>query len=554
MPNIKDYSNPVQGLRPDERGTDALLQVARRGGAFFNQAGEAVRTVGDMQGRMFDSAIRQAGAVAIEHADHEQISHGASAFAGLMAQKTDEWNKTLKGYTDADGNVHPPADPNDTTLADKFRESMEGDLEKFKDSFTTDKSKAWAESRVDALRNHMFEKTTADMGTMAGEAAHINAVKTINTLGATVYSDPSSLQFARDTLKDSVNGIVASSPNLTGAAAAKVKTELTFQGEQHLVKSAVMSAITNGQDWKKIADDPKNAPYINPAEVGTFAKAAKVQEKTDLLRQKQLDAYTKQQNEAQVHAAANKNFTDNVSIDPATNRPIIKPDFFTNALKIVRDNPDAPNAATIAKTYLDWGEHQQNLKDTPLRSEPAVKQDFVDRMFSTDKPTTEIELMRAQINGKLSKDDFTAMHGMVKTLEEGPLKGPVWHDTMDAVKSELIVSVPGLPGKDVVGTNNYAKFAQSFIPDYLSKQRAGTLEPNALDVKDPNSMISKAMAPFKRTQGQRMNDYIAASGGLTMTGSKPAIPLPEADKRKVGDVYPTARGPMKWTGTGWVSP
>jgi len=117
--------------------------------------------------------------------------------------------------------------------------------------------------------------------------------------------------------------------------------------------------------------------------------------------------------------------------------------------------------------------------------------------------------------------------------------------------------VPGLPGKDSVGISNYSTFMQTFVPQYLAKQRAGTLPPNALDVKDPNSMISQAMAPFKRTQAQRMQDYVGAAGGIgaTSPGKREDVmpAIPPIDQRSPG-LYETPRGKMRWTGTGWVNP
>ena len=253
--------------------------------------------------------------------------------------------------------------------------------------------------------------------------------------------------------------------------------------------------------------------------------------------------------------------SDNVVLDPSTGRPTIKPGYFRDALEVVK-MPNAPDG--LGRALIDWGEHQQNLKAEPTVSDPQVKKDLTDRLFDPNNPTTRVDLMKAQVAGKLSDHDFTSMERLTTELATAPLKGPVWQDTMAAVKNELIVSIPGIPGKDSVGTNNYASFAQTFIPQYLTKQRSGTLEPNALDVKDPNSMISKAMAPFKRTQAERMKDYIAAAGGLNLTGNSKTITgisvenapaaLPAVADRKAGQTYPTARGDMKWTGTGWVAP
>jgi hypothetical protein len=252
--------------------------------------------------------------------------------------------------------------------------------------------------------------------------------------------------------------------------------------------------------------------------------------------------------------------SDNVSIDPQTGRPIIDPKFYSDALDIVRNNPGAPSAAAAVRTMFDWGESQQN-KEVKAVDDPLVKQGLTDRLFDPTNPTTRIDLTKASAAGKLSDHSFQSMERLVTELETSPLKGPVWQATAAAAKDALIVSIPGAIGKDMKGTESYASFMQSFIPQYLAKSRAGTLEPNALDVKDPNSMISKAMAPFKRTAAQRMSDYVVSFGGLANVPEPPApaTPTPSAvpklpADREAGHVYPTPQGPYKWTGTGWVKP
>src|SRR6185437_6196173 len=106
------------------------------------QAAEARRTVGDQEGRMFGSAVEAAGNVAVDYAQHQEISHGAAAYAGLNDALTQTWNDTVK-----------TADPNDPNVAAKFREQvLEPQLEKFGQSFLTEGGQKWAEARVDALR------------------------------------------------------------------------------------------------------------------------------------------------------------------------------------------------------------------------------------------------------------------------------------------------------------------------------------------------------------------------------------------------------------------
>lgn len=530
MPNIRENSAPSGlGLNPTETGVEATAGAARRVGGFYNQVSDAYNTVAGLkndEGNRISGAVKDVGQVAVDYMDHKEISAGAAHGAELVAQVNDAWNQKLKD---------PNFDPNDTTAAAKFREeTLAPALEQFQSGFNTEKSQAWAEHFVDQYRQHMFEKTSADMSTMAGIAVKANYEKTVNALSSAVASDPSSLDFALKSVDHSLGGMVDSSPNLDATTAASVKTEVSLKAKESIVKAAVSGMITANPNVDLDAIQKKYPDFINGAEMKQFQKAAQVQAKTNALVEKQTQVAQRQLDEQKVHAGATKVLTDNVTFDPQTGKPIIDPKFFNQALDIARKNPDAPNAASTVQTMFNWGEGQQNKGAKP-EDDPVVKSDLMTRMFSADKPTTVLDLMKARAEGKISDHSFEAMHGLVQELEQTPLKGPVWHDTIEAAKSELVLSNVGLPGKDITGEGNYAKWAQTFIPQYLAKSRDGTLPPNALDVKDPTSMISQSMAPFKRSVQQRAQDYLSVlSGG---EGSAAAPP------RNVGDVpVPAALG------------
>lgn len=552
MPNIQSFDSPVLDIRPTEIGIEATAAAARRGGSMFNAAGEAMNSLGSR----IASTVKDVGQVALDYEDHREISAGAKNLAQMQANLIKEWNDKLKD---------PNLDPNDPSTGPKFlQERLEPALEQYSSGFNTEKAQNWAQAHVAQFRQHMFHVTAADTAQMAADAAKTNTVATINTLSNTVRDDPSGLDFALKTLDGSVEGMIGGNPNLTGTQASRFREEVTQAGKQAIVKSAVFGAITKDPEaGMRLAQDPRYAPYINGAELKTFAAAAKTQAKTDLLRDKQIQTYARQQEDFAVHVDANKNFSDNVTYDPATNRAVIKPEFFNRTLDIVRQHPDSPIASTVAKTYLDWGEHQQNQKTQTVVSDPVLKSQLYSGLFDPNKPTTEVDLMRAQIEGKLSPHDFTAMHQLQKSLEETPLKGEVMKDTLAAVKADLTYSMPGMPGRDPNGLKGYSAFIQKFVPEYLRQSRAGTLQPNALDLKDPNSLISQAMAPFKRTPSQLLKDRIDELGKLNLTGEGKTVtgvevvnaePIPAAPQRVVNKVYELPKGKFKWNGSGWEKP
>lgn len=530
MANIRTFDTPALSLRPSETGVESAAGAARRVGAFYNQEASATEQLGSLEGSLlsqtgnrFGSAVQAAGDQYVAYEDHKEISQGAAVASDMFVNLEKQWNDTVKN-----------SDPNDPSVAAKFKETvLQPSLDQFSENFTTENSQKYAEGIVDRYRQHFAVKTAADMSTMAGIAAKENAAKTINGLSSAVYMDPTSLDTAIDTLQHSAGHIVDSSPTIDAETGARVKAELNQKGVESLVKSAVSGMIEKNPNVDLDAIQRKYGDYINGGELKMFQKAAQVQAKADLVQSKQLETYQRQQQERAANDAFTKSRTDNITADDNGNLTV-NPKIIKDALDITRKYPQAGTGPL--DTTIRFVESQHDKAEKP-QDDPLVKSDLMTRMFSADKPTTTLDLMKARAEGKISDHTFQAYHGLVQELEQSPLKGPVWEDTIGAVKSELILSGVGLPGKDVPGEANYAKWAQTFIPQYLEKSRAGTLPPNALDVKDPNSMISQSMAPFKRTVQQRAQDYLSVLKGGD-AGSAPSAPV-----RKFGDVpVPAALG------------
>ena len=553
MANIQDFDAGNLKLNPTETGVQAVAGTARRIGAFSNQLGSAEDTLaretsrlasetegvgrqtealgsekGAMMadvGRRAGSAIEAAGDMAVKYVEHQEISHGAAAYARTLEQKTQQWNDLANN-----------SDPNDPTTAQRFMTSLNGDLEKFQgDGFLTEGGQKWAEAHVDALRQHFAEKTQADMAKKAGDAAIVNNRQTVNSLSSTAYSDPTTKDFALAALRSSTEGIISKSPNLDVSQASRVRNELLQSGTESIVKSAAMGEIEKTGKMPGWVSDPKYAPYVNGAELKMFQKQAEAQTKANLLTQKTLEAYQRKDLEIKQAKDLSKVWTDGVSYDEA-NRPIIKPGTINALLDIERKYPGVDSAAVSAR--IQNVQHNLQQKAEVVVTNPDVKADLLSRMSHPTNPTTDTQILMEANKNNLSSHDQNNLIALRQSLEKSPIKNPAWQDTIEAVRSELILSGVGLPGKDIEGTKNYAKWAQTFIPQFVDMTNKGTLPPNALDVKDPNSLISQSMAPFHRTIQQRTEDYFSVLTGNGAKGPTPKIETKaQFDALKSGDTY-----------------
>jgi hypothetical protein len=329
VPNITEYNSPVDTLRPTETGIDAVTQAARRAGAFFNQAGAATKEVGDEGSRQIQGAIDNAGKVAVDFEDHQQISHGAAAFAQFTEDQTKAWDNKIKGYTDADGVVHPPANPNDPALASSFMSGMEDNFNDLRKGFWTEKSQQWAEAHIEQLRNHFQTKTAADMGQLAADAVSVNYKQTANALSNTAMMSPDAVPDLIGQAKNGIAGIISSSPNLKGVAASSATTKLTEATIEQITKAGAIGAIRKSGDPEATANEwsQKYPQYINGAETKQLADQARMQIRLNKAEARANMAVAKQEKKDRADRSVDQLWSDSTRVDEhGVLVPVMPPD------------------------------------------------------------------------------------------------------------------------------------------------------------------------------------------------------------------------------------
>jgi hypothetical protein len=521
MPNILDPNFQAPDIRPSEIGVESAAAAGRRVGVY----GAQIAASKEQEGRDVGQSVKAVGDAAYQQGEHMEISAGTNHGANLIATLNESWNQTAKN-----------ADPNDPTTAKKWREeTLEPALDQFSRGFITQGGQDWADKFVSQYREHAVVKTAADMSSMAADAVHVNAVKTINGLSAAAFSDPSTSNFARDTLAHSLDGVIGSSPTLSATDAAKVRTELTEKGEEQIVKSAVMGAIVKGGDWQSIASDPKNAPYINGPEIKQFEAQQKYYQRGEAVAAKQEILLNKQIAETNAHGAINDSWAKNVKVDDQTGRVTIDPQFIRDMVALPLKNPNAPDAADKARTYVDWAESQQ--KPPPRADNPAaidgLMKTISDPAVSLDD--AKIAITKADIQKGVTPETRGQLIQLATDMRN--LNNPLLTKTMEAAK-DIVEPKYGGHSTD---PGAFAKFYYDFIHNqYLPAKVSGTLPPDALDMSQPSSMISKALAAARPGVGAA----VGANGGVApplpvyTAPTKPAAPAaPAVGETRGGYTY-----------------
>jgi hypothetical protein len=279
MPQIREYTSPVDSLHPTEGGINARLQEARRTGTFYREAAGELSSAARAQVTAADDMTRAVGGIAggvteaaklyEDYAGHKEVSKGAAASAQLFSDLTEQWDATVK-----------KADPNDPAVAAKFRETvLEPKLQEFSGAYSqTGHGQRWTESHVATMRQHFFQKTAADMSTLAGEAVVVNGRQLANASSNTALRSPDfhTVDYLLGQVDGSVAAIVDSSPNLKGAGASRARTQLVEQISEKIVKSGALGAIQKSADPEQTAKDyaARYPKYVNGEEAQQFAKAA----------------------------------------------------------------------------------------------------------------------------------------------------------------------------------------------------------------------------------------------------------------------------------------
>lgn len=500
MPAIKSYNSPNagEGLRINNSGIGAVEGEAA---SAIRAASLAERNV-DATGRAIGSAIKTTGEVAAQAYEQyyvqPEISKGAAALAGYQDDLTTKWNTLAKS-----------TDPNDASIKQKFlTEELEPALQKFNDSFQTADGKKFAEAQSNQFRKHMFEKTTADSATRAGEAivANMNTFK--NTLSNTVRTDPSAYDHSASLVDASIKEQIANTPGLSVATAAKIEGTLATNIKAELAKATILGVAEKNPDAaQKMIDSGKFNTLIDGTEMSNMVKTMKNASRAD----QNFARIEKERQEAAVSEARADNYitklysgkgplpsVKEIALDPELNVKDRKM-LIETAMKRSEQTPDAPVVKDNAEKVGD----------------------LMSRLTDPNAKLTLSDLLLAARDGDITDATFNRLNSLRQAVDAEPLKDPAIKSTFDAVEAKLTNKIPGMNNTDPKGAEAVSRWKLMALPKIIEMQKAGKLTAADMDLSDPNSFISKSIKPYTRDLPQKLADFNAefASGGLKVPGA-----------------------------------
>lgn len=564
MPQLAEYVNK-ENLQPTDRGTEARVQQGRRIQAGYNQVAESLRDTGHRLGQQLGGAIRDAGDAAVAYQTHREISQGVGSYALLQDSLITQWNDVAKN-----------ADPNDPTVREKFIEgTLTPGLQKFADSFQTEGGQKWAQERQRALLDHMYEKTAADMGTLAAQAVSTNLRTFGNTLANTAAKDPSSVPHLLKEADAGVGAMVDSSPNLKGAAAGKAKMEIAERIKEGLVKSGAQSRIMKSTNPEEEADKVRSEfpQYITPDEGHTLGQNART-----VIRARDTDnraaAYYKKQEETEASNEAvgeyiTKVYNTNPKIagDPLAqqmldDKRLLKSDRAKLMQLRERELKPETEKAISEQTSINL---LRELNAPGADPQQIMKKTWDARLTDAGKPgsmtATDFDRMRKEIEDRktpeglaLQQDRADFFKRFERTIDPEMNDFGIHSALGDQKRYQAERDARQLEAQlKAAGKNAHSLYDPS-SPDYLGKQIT-KYRPTLQEIADFKAQEKKDRGPAAvkepEPSGPTFLQRWFGTGGTNEPAS-PAMLPPE--KREKDHVYETPRGKLKWTGTGWVQP
>jgi len=436
----------------------------------------------------------------VKYAEHREISRTAAEAATTLSGLDSKWNDLVK-----------KSDPNDPTVAAKFREeTLEPTLQKLGEGPMTEGGQKFAEAQVERFRTHFVTKTSADMATLAGVAARSNIETLTNQLSNAAMSDPTSLKTSLDLVDHSIGSMVDSSPNLKGVEGARLRLELTQSSQAAIVKAAAIGAIAaNPEAGLKKFSGPEYSKYIGGTELKQLEQQARTVE-----RAKRVDENYALQNQKLFKQEASDTregeYLQKLHSDDPNERQSVSARAIANDFRLSREARERMIGIVERETKPEAAAKVSNTTATDLISRMRAPPGDPRRIDSLDAVYDAYE------KGKLSKADLKFVRDEYTNLRtpDGQALGAQQEEFIKSVKPLIDKSNPLLGRIDQSGPQQVYNFTMDLRRKIDQYRREGKDPRDLMDPSKPDYMGGPAaLAGYQKPLQQSLQDTAKALRG-----------------------------------------
>lgn len=510
--NIAQFNSPVDTLDTSKasQAANELSSSARMEGSLYRQAGEDIKQGAATLG----NAVEQ-------HEYMTEVSQGAAAGAALFNNTTAAWNKVAS----------QPGAGNDKNLQQNFLDNtLEPALQQYQNAFSTQQGQKWALDQVDHMRSHFYDKTSADMSSLAGEARLQDAKTALNQFGAAVYRDPTSADGAMTQFSSYVEELRKDSLFTTPEGSAKLDV-FKNDGLNEISKVQIKSYADNINDpqgpakAKALLESGAHDKYIPPDEQAGLQKYIQEQVRQ---RRAQQDVNFLQQERAQ--KMQQQEITTNLfnrSYDKDTGVFTFKKE----DVAAIMANTNIP-----AETKLNIEGAVKKIASDSAIDDPATIRNNAARLSSTStNPLTQDDLLSQMAQGKLDPSSYSFFNERLKQTPDAVAeKGALSNALTQVQKTILVAPAPGLPPSAEQRQNEVA-FTNWFMPAYTSALQspefAGMPRAQAsqilLSSTNPKGLLTpEKLTQFMTSPQQQLQNGMKNIGPLPSGITAPAVSIP----------------------------
>lgn len=416
MPNITEYTSPVEGIRADDRGTNAYQQEGRRLGGFYHQMGQDI-----------GNTTAQVGQLVEKHQSFQEISHGIAVGATVQADLHKSLDDTLRN-----------ADPNDPNVVnDWMSNTMQPKLQQLQDAPQTQAGKEWALNYTKSLGQTLTEKARGEQSALAGQAAIQNYNHALNQTQATVQSDPTGVDGQIGMMRMNIKALTE---HMDPEAAAQLQTHFETTGAKAIVQTAVRSQMDANPEAGLAALSKGGGAidqYLDDSDkegLTRYAEAAQ-RMKTEQTKAAALDAKTQREGEAKkVYSSI---IASSVQPDGSIQ---FGPQAFSAYQSLAKNYGDVvpSEVASLGNAMQEANRRAINHED--VQSNPNIANSLYSAAADGSLTTQSVD---ASIKG-LSTYDYSHLHEAAKDAEENGKKGdPLLKPALDVAKAYFGTALGG---------------------------------------------------------------------------------------------------------------
>lgn len=424
MPNIPEYESTMaqRGLEPSDRGTQAFAMEGRRVGAFYHQIGEDI-----------GGTIKTLGDEYEQHVTTQQVSQGYKTASDLSYGLNEDLKQKLKN-----------ADPNDPNVIPEWRaQVMEPAIQKFQESFTTQRSKAWGMAQADDMRRELTRSALGYQSTVAAYASKANVDTAIQQDSALVYDNPAFLPMAVQRAQSTIEETIANSPHMSPDTAAQLREE----GPKEIAGKLGMSAAKGQIDrdptsWDKPEVRSIYEKMLSGEQMDQLDGLATRTVEAKVRAQEALDAQQRKQQIDQVDTALNQvrqgihyGADGSVTVDPS---------IFDNLLKISTTLPGAKYRQSEIQAVADLA-RRFTTEAPKVKDDPATASYF-NNLIGTPQ-LKQVDIDNAVAHGMLSPETAENLRRSAEDYD----KRPGSDIAREAMKNFYTTMKPRFGAQDILG-------------------------------------------------------------------------------------------------------